>query len=281
MYIVKLSSGLGNQLFMYAFYLHLKRKHNKDIRFDDKYFRNDEFGRKSELSILFPNYPVCEFKFNPAGEKGMKRRIYQIIQKLFPRFHYVDEMDYDDSTDYPDNTYFSGYWQTDKYMCDSYLSDFTPKGVVPEIIRPYYDNIKNTYNAVSIHIRRKDFFSPGNIHRFGVCRESYYQKAMTELESKLSELTYFVFSDDLDWVEKHISFSKKFVLIPNYNINSFWYIYLQSLCKHQIISNSTFSWWGACLNINKDKIVIAPSKWMLDSDKSIALSDWRKIDVDI
>ena len=279
MYIVRLSSGLGNQLFMYAFYLHLKRKSYENIYFDDKYFKHDSFGRKPELSIIFPNYPVFNFKFNPAGERGLKRRCYQFVQKKFPRFHYVDETDYDDKIIYKDNTYFSGYWQKDDFICNNDLSHFVPKEEIPTILKPYLELINNTLNAVSIHFRRKDFFSPENIHRFGVCKEDYYQKAMNKLESELTELTYFVFSDDIDWVKENIYFSHQYVIIPNFSINSFWYIYLQSLCKHNIISNSTFSWWGARLNTNKNKIVIAPSKWMLDTENSIVLEDWQKIKI--
>lgn len=280
MIVIRLSSGMGNQLFMYAFYLYIKKKYeSEEVYFDDKYYKSDSFGRKAELSILFPDYPVWKFKFNPAGELKFRRILFGWKQRLFPSFQYVKEKDYNDNLHYKGNVYFDGYWQTEKYIHNIDISDFTPKEFLPDVLIPYANYISQATNAVSIHFRRTDYFSPKYIHRFGVCTDVYYQKAMESIESVINKPIYFVFSDDLEWVKDNIHFNAEYILIPNFDVNPFWYIHLMSKCKHHIISNSTFSWWGAFLNPYKDKMVMAPNRWLLDSNETIVLNEWNKIDV--
>lgn len=282
MIVIRLSSGLGNQLFMYAFYKYIELKYGEMPYFDDKYFV-DRRGiiRQSELAVLFPNYPVCKFHFNPAGERRFRGYFFRWKQKLFPSFRYINEKDYDDTFDYKGDIYFNGFWQNHKYVDQLDKSLFVSKEPFPSLLENVRQQIENSACPVCIHFRRGDYFMPKWIHRYGVCTLEYYKRAMNLIESKVNEeIVYFVFSDDLNWVKQNISFNSRYILVPNYDINSYWYIYLMSICHHNIISNSTFSWWGAYLNNNATKYVVAPEKWMFDTDTNIALDEWIKVKVD-
>lgn len=280
MIVIKLSSGLGNQLFMYSFYKYIENKYGIKPFFDDKAFLNDMSGRRSEISILFPNYPKISFNFNPIGEHGVKKYLYKLKQILFPSFKFVTEEEYDDNIIYSDDVYFNGYWQTDRYVSQINRLLFEPKEEKPLFVKNIEKEIKNVSCPVAIHFRRGDYFSPKYINRYGVCTADYYKKAMCKLQSIVTQdITFFVFSDDLDWVKNNIKFNCNYLFIPNEAINSFWYIFLMSKCHHSIISNSTFSWWGAYLNENKNKVVIGPDKWMFDSNNNIMLKEWIRIKI--
>lgn len=281
MIVIRLSSGLGNQLFMYAFFKYIEHKYGEQPFFDDKYFK-DHRGiiRNSEISVICPNYPIHKFMFNPAGERRLKGYIYRWKQALFPSFNYVEDTNYDDSMYYTGNVYFNGYWQTDKYVKTLDLHLFEPKESMPRSLEAVFLQINNVECPVSIHFRRGDYFMPKWIGRYGVCTVQYYIDAIAKLKNMLHlKPTFFIFSDDLEWVRQNIIIEDNHVFVPNLEINSFWYIYLMSKCKHHIISNSTFSWWGAYLNSHIDKIVIGPSKWMLDTDETLMLPEWEKITI--
>ena len=134
------------------------------------------------------------------------------------------------------------------------------------------NEIENS-NSISIHIRRGDYMSPENYNMYGcIATPTYYKKAIKVIEEKVENPTFFVFSNDMDWVKKNIQInSRVFYIDINSGNGSYKDMQLMSNCKHNIIANSSFSWWGAWLNENKNKIVIAPKKWInredVDSDK--------------
>lgn len=266
-------------MFMYAFYLYIKNKYNESVYFDDKYYKNDISNRRPELSILFPDYPVYKFHFNPAGEVGFLKKIYELKQKFLPSFNYINEINFDIDKDYVGNTYFNGYWQSEYYLNNLNLKHFSPKQDIPKEISSLKDMILSSNNSVSVHFRRKDYFSPKYIDKFGVCTTDYYQRAISYLLKKVEKAKLFVFSDDLPWVRNNIFLPPNSIYVPNYEVNSYWYIYLMSLCHYNIISNSTFSWWGAYLNKNEDKIVIGPSVWKYGEKKTLMCNNWIKIDI--
>ena len=182
----------------------------------------------------------------------------------------------------PDHAYFfQGYWQDYSYY--EWLVKNVPgfsisSDIKPEEVKGYYDSIKSVEESVSIHVRRGDYFLPQNVKKYGVCDEHYFNHAIELVEKEHAPQKYFVFSDDLDWVKMNLQLPlEKTVFIENYDVAQFLYIELMSLCRHHIISNSSFSWWGAVLNRQQDASVIAPSKWTLDSNNTIALDVWKKI----
>jgi hypothetical protein len=123
----------------------------------------------------------------------------------------------------------------------------------------------NTTTSVSIHIRRGDYLSSKFVDGFSnICTIDYYNRSIDKIKSNLDLPVFFVFSDDQEWVKQNIIIKNAFYLNHNIGKNSWQDMYLMSKCKHNIIANSSFSWWGAWLNSNNQKIVIAPKKWWND-----------------
>jgi hypothetical protein len=285
MLIVKLSSGLGNQLFMLSFLMYLKQNTDEDIRFETSSFLRDVSGRKAELQILCSDFPVTDIKMLYNGSNRFKRLLYSSLFNNFSTARIIedDEIYRIDKRYLKDvKYYFKGYWQSPIYV--NSLKDkeniFTPNEKMPESLIPNNDLIKAAETSVALHVRRGDYFTKRYVDIYGVCTEKYFQNAVNFFSEKFESFTLFIFSDDMDWVKENLKFSNKIkvIYIENFEINSFWYIYLMSLCSHNIISNSTFSWWGAYLNKNTSKIVLSPKKWRLDTNEHLALEEWIKID---
>ncbi len=172
-----------------------------------------------------------------------------------------------------DNILLSGYFQTEKYFKhrrNEILELFAPTKEQLNYIKAKYGELENT---CSIHVRRGDYVrQPGN---HPLCTTEYYQKAIMKMSK---DIKFLIFSDDIPYC-KHIFNGERFTFIENEL--DFIDIYIMSLCDNNIIANSTFSWWGAWLNNNKNKVVISPSVWFgvnkpLDT-KDIIPPEWIKI----
>lgn len=163
---IKLSSGLGNQLFMYAFYRYIENKCGETPFFDDRYFLYETKIRKPEISIIFPDYPVRRFLFNPAGHSKILRAICNLKQRLLPDYKYVQEGDFNENTTYDGNVYFSGFWQTSRYADTLDKSVFKAASSIPEELKKYEHLICDNECPVSIHFRRGDYFLPKWIGRY-------------------------------------------------------------------------------------------------------------------
>jgi hypothetical protein len=139
--------------------------------------------------------------------------------------------------------------------------EFTLKEPLSAISQEYTNKILDTKNAVSIHIRRGDYVlnTSTNKHH-GVCNLDYYEAAVEYIREKIESLTFFIFSDDIAWVKENLKLDNA-VFVSSPEIKDYEELILMSKCKHNIIANSSFSWWGAWLNQNPDKIVIAPRQW--------------------
>ena len=169
----------------------------------------------------------------------------------------------------PNNSYLIGYFQTEQYFVD-YKEAIRKVFTFPE---PQLEKNKlliqqiREQNAVSVHVRRGDYVKvASNLKHHGVCSVNYYQNALSIIKEKVDQPTFYFFSDDMEWVKSNLKVEAK-VLYINHNTGdqSFEDIRLMSHCKHHIIANSSFSWWGAWLNPNKEKIVIAPKPWFEES----------------
>src|SRR5690606_26072631 len=123
-----------------------------------------------------------------------------------------------------------------------------------------------TTTSVSLHVRRGDYVQLQSAHNFhGVLPLTYYKRAILLLKEKLERFTIFVFSDDLDWVRSNLQAETPVVYVDyRSDDKTATDLALMSLCKHNIIANSSFSWWGAWLNRNPGKQVIAPKPWFRD-----------------
>jgi hypothetical protein len=186
--------------------------------------------------------------------------------------------------------YYEGYWLNQKYFldyADSIRSDFSLKEKMSQQGEENLAAIKRCKEAqeesVSLHIRRGDFVTNPHSAFNGVLGVPYYQKALDTIAQKLPQqrLHLFVFSDDIQWAKENLTFPYPMDFVSGPEIKDYEELILMSTCSHNIIANSTFSWWGAWLNANPKKIVIVTKQWLKDSttkDLDIAPPEWITID---
>src|SRR5699024_5429983 len=157
--------------------------------------------------------------------------------------------------------------------------ELVPKATINSSNEILLNKINNS-NSVCISVRRGDFFTSQNAKKYGVCGPEYYIKAKSFFDKKnLDNTTYFCFSDDIDWCKKNLKFTDKNIVFVSQNMPVYETLRLMSSCKHFILSNSTFSWWGQFLSRNKNKIVVSPAKWNNDGyNTSLIDKDWVLID---
>ncbi|WP_433596686.1 alpha-1,2-fucosyltransferase [Limosilactobacillus reuteri] len=131
-------------------------------------------------------------------------------------------------------------------------------------------------NSVCISVRRGDFFSSQNQAKYGVCTPEYYIKAKEYFDDKkMPNTLYFCFSDDIDWCKKNLKFTGKNIIFVSQDMPVYETLRLMYHCKHYILSNSTFSWWGQFLSENKNKVVVSPARWNNDGyDSSLIDKSW-------
>ncbi len=283
MIIVKLTGGLGNQLFQYAFARHLSIKHKVEIKFDVRELNIESVQDKK----VTRDFGLIHFNIKSSTASELELIPYQISKfvKFIHLFclsiglklkkNYVRELHfnfYKKALNAPENCYLDGYWQSEKYFEDcrtELLHDFSFVSELSSETKKIAEEIK-AQNAVSIHVRRGDYISvPENQSLYVSCDEQYYMSAMKKMVENQKELDFYVFSDEPEWFKANIKTDNKIHFVThNSGKNSFQDLYLMSLCKHNIIANSSFSWWGAWLNRNVNKIVIAPKKWFKNDSKN-------------
>ena len=174
---------------------------------------------------------------------------------------------------------FCGYFQSEKYFSDM------REELLKEINIEYDDLTKiSDENAVCVHIRRGDYLSDTYKERFFVCDENYYKRAFERMNIRYPDAKYYIFSDDIDLVKNEMQFLKAYNVLyvssegEEADIKD---LMMMKSCKHFIMSISSFSWWAQYLCENKDKYVLAPSRWLNcgNDNKDIYLNNWELIDV--
>lgn len=284
MLISNLIGGLGNQMFQYAFGKSLSIQRELSIKFD----LTELLDRAPKEQFTFRDFELGIFNASVASASAAELNIYKhqpisLVERISYRLArkikkvtiFAEKQDYVfDTTVFQtsSNTYFNGYWQNERYFlpCEEVIrQDFVFKQALSGENAKLAVEIAQT-NAVSIHVRRGDYVSVALSNQFhGTCSPEYYQKAVQLICQRVDNPTLFVFSDEPDWVKENLVFGLPTTYIShNVGANSFEDMRLMSLCKHNIIANSSFSWWGAWLNANPEKIVIAPQRWI---QKEIAL----------
>lgn len=283
MIITKLIGGLGNQMFQYAAGRSLAHANNTQLKLDISGYNNQKgITPRSYMLDIFniqSNYAnkteIYKFRGNNILLRIFKMNPY-IMEKQFyfdPKIHIVK-----------DNSYLDGYWHSEKYFKNieqiirqefTYINkpDKTNKELIKQI---------DSCNSVSVHVRLGDYVEDEKTNQFhGVCRLDYYKAAITHEARQVKSPHFFVFSDDPGWCKAnlHLKYPTTYVT-NNHGGKDYEDMRLMSECKHNIIANSSFSWWAAWLNQYPDKTVIAPKKWF--NDKSINTRDlipksWIKI----
>lgn len=173
--------------------------------------------------------------------------------------------------------YFDGYWQHENYfkeIREILLKELTLKNGFDIKNSNILTQIQNT-ESVSIHIRRGDYVSLNYNIQDSL---SYYYQAINIISEKIKSPTYFIFSDDIDWVKENLKINGQVIYVNNNEeYQAAKDMLLMSHCKMNIIANSTFSWWSAWLNTNTDKIVIAPKDWIPNLQSNLLLEEWIKL----
>ncbi|HKM02191.1 MAG TPA: alpha-1,2-fucosyltransferase [Sedimentibacter sp.] len=272
MIIVKIWGGVGNQLFQYALYRKLLHQ-GKDAKVDLSWFnikkRNQQ--RTYKLDLFQTDIRECTRREKKKLANGTDNRRQRIIQKVIGKrkSHVYEKKAYtfDASILERDNVYLEGYWQTQLYFAD--IKEILQKEIIMEHNKSIYFNetLKRIMvtNSISVHIRRSDYLLKAE--KYGnICTKEYYNNALNYMERKIQNPVFYIFTDDMVWAKDTYKDRKDIVFIDGNGKAEENDFILMSKCKHNIIANSSFSWWAAWLNGNADKIVIAPDKWINEVD---------------
>ena len=185
------------------------------------------------------------------------------------------------------NTYLDGFWQSEKYfdrIKSILFKEFIPKEPLNTENIDWLDKIKAS-ESISLHVRRGDYITQNSALDFhGLCDITYYESAINIIKENNSVYEIFVFSDDLEWCKANFNFLEKTHFVDsNQNTNAYLDLFLMSNCKHNVIANSSFSWWAAYFNFWPDKIICYPSVWFGNiakiNTKDLCPIEWNKIPV--
>lgn len=288
MHAVWIAGGLGNQMFQYAFYKMLESKGN-NIGCDLSFFKNNKAHNGYELENIF-NIKLKEVDSFVSSVFSSKNLLLKILRKGLLVGGIIKKYSYEDSkyhnwikNKHSKIVYFQGYWQSEKYFKE------IEKNIRLEFKFPEITENRNIEllrrikirNSVSVHIRRGDYI--GNPYLDGLGSIEYYKESIEYMRKKIENPIFLIFSNDIDWCKENLNLKSEEVIYVDWNKDNKSYrdMQLMSLCKHNIIVNSSFSWWGAWLNSNVNKIVIAPEKWFTDNSgldyKDIVPENWIKI----
>jgi len=285
--LVQVWGGLGNQMFVYAAGRALALRTNSTLILDHETgFKSDLYKRSFELSKFRINI-ISANKIQTFNYRGgsfirllsnkIKRHIPFLNIKIFQEnnFEFNDKLISNPNT----NCYIKGYWQSEKYFKDFsniIKQDFSIKTEMPDsVLKEASEIMALGERAIAIGVRR--YQEVTKFINVKLTEKEYYLKAMGLIAQKIENPVFICFTQDPTWVKENLcgKFNIQFAKSKDQNNGAIEDLYLMKLCKHFIISNSTFYWWGAWLADNKSKIVIAPNNWL---NKYTPNPDWVIID---
>ena len=260
---IKLQGGLGNQMFQYAYGRKLILHDKKKVIFDISFFKGNK-------NLIDTNRPFLLDKFNIDDSVQFEDRpddtITKVVKKILSKLTCIYDF-------YQSETYF-------KDIESDIRKEFTLKVPLGHAAQAHLNEISSTTNSTSLHVRRGDYVSDEktNVHH-GACDLTYYAKAIEYIKEEVESPTFYIFSDDIEWVKENLKLENG-VYVSNPEIRDYEELILMSKCSHNIIANSSFSWWGAWLNSNQKKIVIAPKQWTTrksSDDLKILPKEWVQL----
>jgi len=293
--ITNLIGGLGNQMFQYSCGYALSQESGLNLKISTDMYSINHCHNGFELSNVF------DVDIDIATNSDLKEILGPILYSTYVRkllskieiphlkkYAFIDNSNniYEDYVNKipVSGCYLQGWWQSEYYFlkyAEEIRELFSFKDELYRLNDKLRQEITNS-NSISLHIRRGDYVSNKKASSIlGSCPLSYYLSAIRKMKMLFSDARFFVFTDDPEWVLKNILTRYTDMTLITHNINAMSYsdMHLMSLCSHHIISNSTFSWWGAWLNPSNLKKVIAPKQWYLNGfeSHSIVPLDWIKI----
>lgn len=294
MIIIRMSGGLERQMFQYALYMKLTAM-GREVKFDDINEYRDEKAKPIMLSVFGLTYPRATWDEINAFTDG-STKLWARLRRIFGRRRtniYREKGYYDPQVLAMEEGYLDGSFQSERYFADikgevrnafqfPHLAGMHLPEAVYDSTVELLQRIRET-KAVGIHIRRSDSRPNEELYE-NICTPDYYRAAVNYIQERCPDATYYIFSNEPKWIkgwmkdliksqitedmerEQIVAIRKRFVMVQtNTEYTSYLDLLLLQLCKHNIISNSSFSWWGAWLNDHADKIVIAPTPWMNNS----------------
>lgn len=277
MIISQIIGGLGNQMFQYAVGRALSLDRRQPLRLDISAFANYELHQGFELHRVFNCSGEIATRKNVNGvlgwqsPNGIRRFMGRPGMRVFRNKRFVVEPHFPywaGIKDMPCDCYLMGYWQSEKYfleVAEQIRADFSFKLPLGSQNSALVNQISQV-NAVSLHVRRGDYVSNSKttaIH--GLCSLDYYRASIRHVAERVRQPYFFIFSDDITWVKNNLTIEFPCEYVNHNNgAESYNDMRVMSLCKHHIIANSSFSWWGAWLNASPGKMVVAPKKWFVN-----------------
>ena len=258
-------------MFEYALYLSLRAK-GKRVKIDDVSDYRTPDRRPVQLSVFDADYERASedevIRYTDSSLSPLSR----IRRKLTGRkslLYRERDMEYDETVFERDPVYLTGFFQSEKYFADvkeevrrRLTFSERVKAELPESGREILTRIE-AGPSVSVHVRRGDYLHASHNGMYeGICTLDYYRKAMAQIREKEPEAVFFLFSNDMEWTKEHLAGPDCVPVEGGSEEKGYLDLYLMSRCRHNIIANSSFSWWGAWLNDNPEKQVIAPARWI-------------------
>ncbi len=290
MIVVKIKSGLGNQMFQYAFGRALSLSRGEELSLDISYY-DEQNSRDAKREFLLSNYLIAGNILSAKESLRYSNPLYSFLRKVSTKIRGKthDAYAFNAKAFSSKRPYYEGYWINEKYFekySDQIKKDFSLKNGFSPQAQEVANKITSSLEAgdvtISLHVRRGDFVSNPNSAFNGVLGVPYYEKALGTIKELLPAKNFrlFVFSDDHTWTKANLQHLGNVNFVDGEGVKDYEELILMSLCSHNIIANSTFSWWGAWLNKNKEKIVVAPYQWLKErnvKELELLLTGWIPI----
>jgi hypothetical protein len=302
MIIVRLIGGLGNQMFQYATARRLAEKHSTIVKLDVSEFETyklhkyslhcfhitENLATRNEVKHMLGSASLFLMADDNNKIKSLVRKGFKklSLDKLWSNRILVERsLEFNpEILNAPNNILLDGYWQSEKYFLDIkdiLHREFYVKYRQSDENQRLTDSIESS-NSVSLHVRRGDYvkdLKANQVH--GTCTEEYYLKSIDYVSSHVTNPHFFIFSDEPDWARKNLIINHSSTIVDcNDASRNYEDLRLMSMCRHNITANSSFSWWGAWLNSNPNKIVCAPKKWFSTpsySYKDLVPTSWIRV----
>jgi hypothetical protein len=291
MIITFIIGGLGNQMFQYAAGLALAEKHRVQLLLDTRLFKNYDlrpegflldkvFEIDAAVAVEREIRDLIGWRASPIGRRLIRNNSLSFLRGK--NYYLQNVVAFNrEFLSLPSSCYIAGHWLSERFFINQeklIRKQFTFKPTLVGKNKELAIEIHQTSGAISLHVRRGDYVNdPHTNATHGTCSIDYYKNAMLIMEKRINNPVYFVFSDDINWVRENLPFDQAHTFIAhNQGAESYYDMHLMSLCKHHIIANSSFSWWGAWLNTNHEKIVVTPKNWFAKSSysKDIVPNTW-------
>lgn len=290
MIVTRLLGGLGNQMFQYAVGRALAVRCGVGLLLDTRAFDDYPLRSYALRQLAIEGDELTDAQCKELGLANLDAGRLRLLLAQWignTRLTTIREKSYEFDVSVlnaPSACYLMGYWQSPKYFAaidDEIRREFSVRAPLVGENLEVSRSIGNC-RAVSVHVRRGDYVSNPLTNRYhGTCDPDYYMAAEAQIRQRLDQPTLFVFSDDPEWAAQNLRFQSPTVIVrhngPERDCED---LRLMTLCKHHIIANSTFSWWGAWLSANPCKIVVAPRNWFRDASQTTAdliPEDWIRV----